>query len=353
MHRPVLAAAALLALLASACTTAPATYRLVVRNSVPTLVPPGVKSERVTRASVRLPGGKCPPERLERDILAKAAPGWLTARVADLESRGCLAAGTGRPLAERLSASLPLPLGAAYRLLHPNLAADGYIDLLPSYRLRVVSPLYPAGALPADPGAVTTVVSPNGEPMLQARAAPGLLGYEIAWYNVGPHSLDVLNTEAFRNGVRTTSRSSAFAYFGFDRSRSLYRMLFLTRSSPSDRDALVLAARSESELEAATRELAANSQLCRTPAYQSRCVILPRQVALTAFVAVTVNGVETLVAPGATLREAIRTAGRDPATVDLNRLRVLKLHAGRAVPLEHQSEAILNLPLNGGEVVHW
>jgi len=185
--------------------------------------------------------------------------------------------------------------------MNPNPAVVGYLDLRPGYRLRMVSPVFREGAAV---GATALADSPA-------------------------------TTQTAAGGIEVTARA---------------RMLFLTRASAADRDALVIAARSAAELAAATRELNSDPARCETAAYRGRCAVLPRQVALTAFAVVLVNGREVMVTPGASVREALRAAAvADPAAV-AGRRRLAKSFGGRLVPVALPGGvAVLELPLAGGE----
>jgi hypothetical protein len=78
-------------------------------------------------------------------------------------------------------------------------------------------------------------------------------------------------------------------------------------------------------------------------------VVIPKRVALNPFLVIVVNGSETTVPVGATVRAATHLDHVPPE------LKVYKLYAGKLVPVEFDraSPEILGLMLNGGERISW
>jgi hypothetical protein len=78
-------------------------------------------------------------------------------------------------------------------------------------------------------------------------------------------------------------------------------------------------------------------------------VVIPKRVALNPFLVITVNGTETTVPIGSTIRAATHLE-RPPAE-----LKVYKLYGGKPVPVEFDRAGpeILGLVLNGGERIYW
>ena len=86
-----------------------------------------------------------------------------------------------------------------------------------------------------------------------------------------------------------------------------------------------------------------------------RAIAIPKDVAVNPMFAVTVNGAELLAPRGARVSTAIVLAGqRQPGTI-LSTLTVRRTWKGRVVPVAFTSgdDAILNMPLKGGEVIAW
>lgn len=292
---------------------APRQYRLVVTNAVPTLIPPDGSGRK-------LRGGKCAAEAVDREALTKAPAGWLLAQAADRQAKGCLAPGGGFAWADAWADATALPLGVGHRLTHAPLGA-GYLDLRPGYRLRVVSPILREGVRTAEV-VVDKVESAPGGLAITARSSADLLGYETAQFVVGPGGFEPQGAEARVDGVVTRSAASRFRHFAFAPEARLFRMLFLTRRSDADRDALVVAARSEAEMERATREL--NEAPGRCDAWEEGSF------------AVWKHG------GGWTGRSGFAGGTR-----------VTREFRGRPVPVRHDSVAILALPLRGGETASW
>jgi hypothetical protein len=78
-------------------------------------------------------------------------------------------------------------------------------------------------------------------------------------------------------------------------------------------------------------------------------VVIPRRVALNPFLVITVNGAETTVPIGSTIRAATHLERLPPE------LKLYKLYAGKPVPVEidPSSPEILGLVLTGGESISW
>jgi hypothetical protein len=85
-------------------------------------------------------------------------------------------------------------------------------------------------------------------------------------------------------------------------------------------------------------------------------VVIPKRVALNPFLVITVNGSETTVPVGSTLRAAIQAAtGARIVERVPPELKVYKLYGGKPVPVEFDRAGpeILGLVLNGGERIYW
>jgi hypothetical protein len=163
--------AALLAALSAGCAARkPQTYRLVSQDRARILVPPGVAGAEAGSGTVSVGAAAWRPECaptgnaitvqprkgtlrmvVSRDELLRQAAGWLREWVVLLEKRGCIAAGRGMELATRIVESLPLDPAAAHRLLHAGTIQKGFVDILPDYRLQVVTPIMKDGATTVSP----------------------------------------------------------------------------------------------------------------------------------------------------------------------------------------------------------
>jgi hypothetical protein len=341
-----------LGLAGSACLATTAcgsqNYRLTLRGTVPVLTPPRARPVKRSRVC-QPPAGPIPVERRSKswqarptaEALTNAPAGALAAWATAMQQANCVPAGEAYALAGQVAQSVPLPLGQVPRLLQPDIQA-GYTDLHPGQRVRVISPIFRPGAPPQAEALENFKINGLSH---EARASKDLLGYETAWYRVEPGALQLVTVEAQIEGKSIRSERSRFTYFPFLPSARLFRMLFLTRASTQDREALVLAAASESEIETNTRML--NEDPARCAQMPGLCVVLPPRVAMTVYVTVMVNGEEKTVPPASPLGALV------PAGV--RHLQVKKRSGGKLTPVDFQQapEAILKLPLMGGEQVEW
>jgi hypothetical protein len=325
----------------------PQTYRLAGQGTAAVLLPPGVAArdlaQRKVTADIGVGGAPCPPAAgvvamrvrkswavitVKRDTLLKQPPGWLSDWTAELESQGCLAPGGGLKLADRIVEALPLDPKAAFRLLYASTA-----DIGPRIRLQVVSPI-------------------------AVKSTANLIGYETAWYAVQPKAKGIgftiapLYAERHISGEPERRPQPATNYFQFPADAAFYRLFF--KAEQSEFTALAIAAHTPAELEQRFKILEAGPASCAR-LNGELCATIPKLVAVNPFLPVTVNGTEIPVRLGATVDEAIRTAGERRPNAVLPRLAVLKPYNGRptAVEFDRASAAILSMILIGGEVLSW
>jgi len=358
----------------------------------------GVELQQRRRGGLRL--------TVERHALQQQPAGWLAQWATSLEQRGCITPGESFGLATSVAQAVPLELPIEQRLLNPDARSSGYTDLRPGYKLRVVSPVFREGA-PPDATVMqeeTKVEASEGGLTVVGKASPDLIGYQIAWYAVEPRArgggarIVPQFAEYHSEGEVTRQNAPHANYLTFDRGMAYFRMLFMARRTESnDHDILVMAAPTQANLEERTRALEAGTQACmpaasrseealaegegvtdetanaiaRTPraasqtvlpapptpagASQSACIIAPKQVAIVAWLRVTVQDKEVLVHPGATLGNALREAGANDPEEVLPTLAVRKPYEGRLTPVAfpRATRDILALPLSGGEEIRW
>ena len=351
----------------------PQTYRLVEQGTVPVLLPPGVVApdlaQRKFTADIGVGRAPCAPASgvvemrvskrravitVKRDTLLKQPSGWLSNWTAGLESQGCLAPGDGLKLAERIAESLPLDPKSAFRLLYASQA-----DIGPRIRLQVVSPILREGA-PTDAPLLDTVATTGSGASLTVvvKSTANLIGYETAWYSVQPKADGIgftiapLYAERHIGAEPERRPQSVTNYFQFPADAAFYRLFF--KAEQSEFTALVIAARTPAELEQRFKVLEAGPASC-AKLNGELCATIPKLVAVNPFLAVTVNGSELPVRLGATVGEAIRTAGERQPNAVLPQLAVFKPYNGRpaAVEFDRAGPAILNMILTGGEVLSW
>jgi hypothetical protein len=390
-------------LILQGCTvhSGPRSYRLLAQNDQQILVPPGVKDAGLRRRTfdfdTTAEGRNCDdrdvavtlqPRRrglhiaVDREALQEKPSGWLTQWATALEERGCIAPGEGFRLASSVAHALPLEWTNERRLLNPDARSSGYTDLRPGSRLRVVSPVFRSGT-PPDAAVLqeeSKVEASPGGLTVTAKASPDLIGYETAWYAVEPRPRGAGSriapqfAELHHEGEVERENAPRVNHLAFDPTMAYFRLLFMSRRTESnDHDIVVVAASTQTKLDQKTKALEAGTETCGTAARGSSdaetgptaldtggtsetvCTVAPKQVAIVAFLRVTVQGKEVLVHYGETLESALREAGADHAEETLGTLAVRKLYEGRLRPVEFSraSSDILALPLAGGEEIRW
>ena len=350
----------------------PATYRYA--NHI--LIPPGVKTPTVPRRSATVPvAAKCSASEngvqmkqrggsvrvtVEPAGLLEHPAAWLSTWVTSLEKNGCLGVGDGATVATRVTEIVPLDPRAGYNLLHASATIDGYVDVGPENRLKVVAPIMREGAAPGASAisGPAQVSGEGGKINVAMRASKDLLGYETAWFGIQPLAgkpgsrVVFLSAEDNMDGKVSNPEKPRFDYFQFAPDSAFYRLFYLTRISRADHDLAVLAAPTKAELEDRTKRFAENPDVCAT---LGSCVLIPRESAVVPHILVMAAGKETAVVSGGTVRDALRAASvNDPAAV-LKSLQVDRKFNGKPTPVEFDrtSQDILGLPLLGGEVIRW
>ncbi|HEX4278295.1 MAG TPA: hypothetical protein VHZ74_23230 [Bryobacteraceae bacterium] len=360
--RAALTAACLLCIGCAAHKPVSTNWRVLGNDSSQVLVPPGVAkadlAQRTLKTDIAAGKGHCPPGiRVKgRRVVAtvnreqfqnSSADGWLASWAAQAESQGCIAAGQAPKLAARAAEALPLDPQMAFHALYPA-------DVVPPVRLQVVSPILKDEAAPVFTEQQT---AGKGNQLAVTLNADNLIGYETALYAVQPKALGpgytIAPLYADRRIDQTNERHAqpATDYFRFPVNAAFFRLF--VKSGQTAYTALAIAAPTRAELASLAAKLDAGAS-CETLGADS-CIAIPRRVALNAVVPVTINGTEVLVRWGANLAEAMRGAGERQPEAVLATLAIERPYNGRPtrVDFERSSQAILRLPLAGGEVVSW
>ena len=376
MYRLYAGAFVIVALATTACAVRqprPATYRYV--NHI--LIPPGVKDAKVSQRKFTIPttancsspedgvllhrGRRSTRVTVDRQALVAHPPGWLSAWGASLEKQGCLPVGEGLALANRIAEMLPLDPKIAYDLLHASMTSDGYIDLGPEHRLKVTSPILRQDAESNSVAIGSPRVSgQDGKLTVEMRASPDFLGYETAWYAVEPYANRVgtqivpISIEDHIDGNTSRPDKPRFNYFQFGADAAYYRLFYLTRLSQADHDIDLLAAPTRAGLEEQTKRLETDPGVCAQNVSRT-CAAVPREIAVTPYVLVTVNGLERTIPIGGTVRAALKAAGVSRAEGVLPTLQVQRRYAGRLTPVifDRARPEILDLLLTGREEIRW
>lgn len=187
-----------------------------------------------------------------------------------------------------------------------------------------------------------------------------LIGYEVALYAVRPrptaagYMIVPRHAERHIQGETERRDQPVMDYFQFPPEAAFYRIFY--KSSQNDFTALVVAARTPVELERSTRVLEAKGASASCDDLKNAlCVAIPRDVGLTPWISVAVNGAEVLVARGGNVFQAIRISGEQHPENVLPKLIVYKSWNGRMARVEFDKSdpAILRLVLGGGEKISW
>ena len=352
----------------------PQSYRLVPQGKSSVLIPPGVTgpdpARREFKADIPSGRGKCAADQdavemrprgksvrltVNRDALARQAPGWLSKWTAAAESRDCIAPGQGLRLGIRIIESLPLDPGIAYRLLYASGARTGYVDLGPEIRLQVNSPVLREGT-PADEPIIES--SRISGLTVEVKSSANLLGFETAWYAVRPkpnaigYEIAPISAEKHVAGATEALAGPATNYFQFSPQTAFYRLFY--KSDQGTTKIVIAGAATRAELDNVARSLDSDPDACRKLG-AGMCVVLPQYVAANPDVVVAVNGREVALPVGASVGAAIQAGGeKDPQRV-LAQLIVRKLYRGKpvAVEFDRASLDILAMNLLGGEEISW
>ncbi len=163
-----------------------------------------------------------------------------------------------------------------------GMAADrSYIDLEPGWRLRVVTPLLKSGGYRAKFVEQQTSAGGGGSLNVQLASDSGFLGYELAYYTLGPNArVRLRSVEATVDGKTEARQKPVARLFEWPKVARFVRLVFLTRSSAADHDMAVLTARQQADLDAWTAKLQADPEgACRETRY---CSWVPGGIAVRA-----------------------------------------------------------------------
>src|SRR5262249_41382397 len=134
----------------------------------------------------------------------------------------------------------------------------------------------------------------------------------------------------------------------------VYRLFYLTRVSQADHNVAILGAANRAELDRQTPAFSTDPSACEK-APPRRCVALPKEVAATTYLTVTVNGAPPAVPVDSSIADALRTAGVSRPADVLASLIVRRKYHGALVPVEFDrgKPDVLVLVLAGGEEIRW
>jgi hypothetical protein len=342
------------------------------------LIPPGQKDATIVRAVVPIPRiskkTACAPsphglsiERkgstgarvvVTREAIEATASDELFTWTLGLEAAGCLPVNESTRLAENIVDALPLSLPKRSQLL------QGRNDLKPVNSLRVVAPVVKPGAtLPDGPLAEIQSVAEGSKPGtidVDVKLKPEVIGYEIDWYDFAP--------QAGGPGYRLVPRSAeihvgdrvehpdatSVKRFEFGPTARWYELYMMTKVSTNDFDFVVFSADTSADLRNSVKAFQADAAKYLQTADPHSYTVLPHGSGINAYIRVRLNGVLTDLQKPTSVRQAISQAKGDPAAA-LAKLKARKLHDGALYPVQWPAgtDAILSMPLEGGEEIEW
>jgi hypothetical protein len=258
------------------------------------------------------------------------------ADLVNLEVAGCLKPGEAAPLLTRAIEGLALPSRVAYYLRHGTSINEGFVDLLPPFRIKIVVPIHEQGKV---------------------------VGFETAWYTLTPrgrndgHKLTLERVESFVGGKLNTQTKPSHASVLPPSTLSFYRLFFLTRRSPQDHDILLLGAKERQAIEAHSAAIRKQGEsVCSTlQARDVHCIKVPMHSAVSAELRVKAKDRFVYVPFGGTVSDALRAAGLQKTAEALPTLKITRPYAKTIAPVEFDAKTpdALQLVLIGGEELTW
>jgi hypothetical protein len=297
---------------------------------------------------------------VNRDILTKQPSGWLATWALQLEQQQCVTPGRGFDIATRIADSLPMDPGTSLHLLYANEMQTGELPLNSNTRVRLTSPLWRipgVGLMAEGPYELTG----HGYSLqVMGRSTENLVGVEKITYaiksrgNVAGFTIAPVYAEQSVDGVTERRSKPTTDLLDFPINTAFYKVFY--KSWQNEFTAIVVGARTPVELERHIELLrtADPAAACKNLG-RELCAALPNDVGLMVFVAVTVNGSEVFVPRGATVFNAIASAGESKPKSVVHALKVCRPWNDRpvAVAFNPADDTILKLVVRGGEVISW
>ncbi len=342
------------------------------------MIPPGPKDATIARAVVSIP--RIPKKTIctasphglsierkgrtgARVVVTRAAMDAITAQelyswTLGLETAGCLPINESSRLAANIVDALPLAVPKRTQLFQAR------NDLTPVNSLRVVAPVMkPGAAVVAGPLADIQSVTEGSKPGsidVEVKLKPEVIGYEIDWYDFAPreggpgYRLIPRSAEVHIGDRVEHPDATTVKRFEFGPAARWYELQMMTKVSTNDFDFVVFSARTSEELHNSVAAFQTDATKYLQTADPHTYTVLPHGSGINAYIRVKVNGVLTDLPKSNTIRQAIQQAGGNP-TAALEKLKIRKLHDGTLYPVQWpaNTNAILSLPLEGGEDIQW
>ena len=161
------------------------------------------------------------------------------------------------------------------------IGAHSYVEFQPGWRLQVVVPILKSGGYNVK---LQEMKTENGT--IQLKTPDDLVGYEIDRYavesrNDGGVTVEFQSAEIHMNGGKTSSRPEPrLRLFKLPEDIRYVRLAFLSRLSPTEHDAVILAASTREQMEALTARVEDNPSQACTESMQEVCSWVPEGVSV-------------------------------------------------------------------------
>jgi hypothetical protein len=264
------------------------------------------------------------------------------ANLLDRQEKGCLRSMENAHLRRAITESVPLPPVVAYFFQLGSYDVTGFFDLTTDFRVQVVSPIYPDGAIP----------SPER-----------LMGYETAYYVFESRGKDdrirlsLASATEVLLGQAAIEKHTLRNELAFSKSSGYFRLLFMADESSTNHvtRAILLSAPGENKLAEATnlRQIGPENY-CRTLSIPNvTCTTFPRNFGVTPELRVRVNGKDAFIRVGGMIQEV--PGLDDPDSAARKTVKIHRPFRGHLIPVKFDpaSEDILKLVVLPGDQIDW
>lgn len=162
------------------------------------------------------------------------------------------------------------------------IAAHSYVEFQPGWRLQVVVPILKSGGYNMK---LREMKTENGT--IQLKTPDDFVGYEIDRYAVesrtdgGGVTIEFRSAEIHMNDGKKAKRSEPrLRLFKVPEELRYVRLAFLSRLSPAEHDAVILAASTREQMEALTARVEDNPSKACTESMQEFCSWVPEGVSV-------------------------------------------------------------------------
>jgi hypothetical protein len=165
--------------------------------------------------------------------------------------------------------------------------SSSYIDLEPGWRISVITPLTRSGALTLKPKGPHKLEGTGRTLTMTLEADSDLVGYERSYYRVealrgkkGGIRIRFSEAQTVLDSKSTRAAKPSVPLFVLPSEARYVRLLYLVRSSPSDHNMAVLAARNIEGLHALTEKVQTSPVAACTHGQNQSCAWIPSGIAV-------------------------------------------------------------------------